>query len=739
MSGATYRPSFFVWWYAYCSDDTHPSAPTTLPAWRHAFIQCGDSGLILETLVPSAHHLHKGSRSHHDAGGIAQHQEIILSSHEAGDLILGEELNSLAMQRLQCSTEHAVLIQNASVSALVEFRNANERREFVNYAAELILQSHFNLISVSKHRSPSLQNVRAASPKEGSQTFSKLHSRSSATEKCRLPDPQPELVVHETPSTSTASFDIDDLSRSTSNAHQALSKLTQQLQTVIHKSQVGDNSLTYSSGDDEDIRGWDYWGYLPPKQQNANAPSEHIESNTKGIRGVSDVRFSDWSETIDSTSKGRHSEGSAQVYARAPIEEVPYSVSHGTQTSSVYQTIMSKLLPKDLASTSHARAKCRVLKSQLERNSVTEIASDWEKTLRSHLPVPNKTTSPHSPRRFVSPLKSPRSVQFSTTTQFVSSQVSVDALLSDEGQHKKHLKIDSPPSVSPSYGSSPAQKQKGGGSYAEWFEKKRMALAMVGSMSFRDKKISSSSSMTPVHTGSQSFRSDSKSSQRDSQRIAGSDSYGSTHVHDKGLKSSGLSHEAQQRSNSAPKERKKLVVTPPRVWRIPDFNYINAEASESTPRVIKHRSSKYGNGNASNLEPHSSLKSQSLQALVKASPQFFQLNQDDFVELVSARESTLSPSLNSQQESNNRQISVSQGESNARKGGSVACGHSPALSKRRGSLFTQKKIAKLEPEITSYMASREFQSLPVRLQKTFAIGQQLKKTKASPTQPSFKP
>jgi hypothetical protein len=116
------------------------------------------------------------------------------------------------------------------------------------------------------------------------------------------------------------------------------------------------------------------------------------------------------------------------------------------------------------------------------------------------------------------------------------------------------------------------------------------------------------------------------------------------------------------------------------------------------------------------------------------SPQFFQLNQDDFVELISSRESTLSPNFNHRQDPSHRQ--VSSGERDAGGSGAVP----PELQRqRRFSVFTQKKIAKLEPEISSFMASPEFQSLPVRLQKAFAIGQKNVKHKDHHSQRLFKP
>jgi hypothetical protein len=123
---------------------------------------------------------------------------------------------------------------------------------------------------------------------------------------------------------------------------------------------------------------------------------------------------------------------------------------------------------------------------------------------------------------------------------------------------------------------------------------------------------------------------------------------------------------------------------------------------------------------------------QSPQAVGQTAPQFFQLNQGDFVELISARESTLSPNFN-----RIRHLEVSQSEKDI--GGGTPEPAKAVLKQRRFSLFTKKKIAKLEPEISSYLASAEFQSLPVRLQKAFAIGQQNIKPKGLVAQRSFKP
>jgi hypothetical protein len=432
--------------------------------------------LILETLVPSAHHLHKGTDLHFDVGGAALQQDMSLSSDKEGDLILGEELNQVAMKRLQCATEHSVLIQNDSSSALVEFRNANERREFVNFAAQIILQSHVNLVSVTKQTSPSPHKVHVSSAtQQDSPNTSKFPSKTAPTE--HVSSDSDPIVLSDLSSKSVVKIDIDDLTRSTSNAHQALSKLTQHLQTAMHKSHLPGNTFSYSSGDDEDVEGWDQWGFLSP--QHVNMPWKHLAPTVSGFDSSAAL-----SETQAASSKKNSREMSSKVSAQ-------HLVSHGTQTSAVYQTMMSKLLPKDSSSSHSSRSKTRVPKSQLERNSFTEMTSDWEKTLRSHMPTPHRAVSPYSPRRLVSPPKSPRNVQFSATTQFVSSEVSVDALLSEEAIPKAHSVTSNSKlgaSVSPKRFSSPAHIQKPEGSYAEWFEKKRAALAMVGSMSFREKK-----------------------------------------------------------------------------------------------------------------------------------------------------------------------------------------------------------------------------------------------------------
>ncbi len=732
MSAGTYRPSYFIWWYAYCNDQLQGRAPSKQPTWRHAFIRFTEDGLTLETLVPSAHHLHRGSELHHDAGGVAEQQEVALSSEDGGDLILGEELNQVAIKRLQCSTEHAVLIQNASRSALVEFRNANERREFVNHAAQFILQSHVNSISVANHLSPPPQNSHViAAPKE-SPTVSRLQSKSANTGRA-LSDSQPQ--VYSSPSSKRfVQIDLDDLSRSTSNAHQALSKLTEHLQTAIHKSQSPGNSFSYfSSGDDEDVGSWDHWGFFPPEQHVTRPLNSLTSSCTESDPAAS--RTPNRQEERHPASSKKSPAGTA---SNRPVQN---SVSHGTQTSSVYQTIASKWLSKDVASSSHsARAKSRVPKSQLERNSFTEIASDWEKTLRYHMPVPNRAISPYSPRRHISPPKSPRNVQFSATTQFVSSQVSVDALLNDDSRVKVQPVNDSTRLGSSSSPKrfSPAHNQKPEGSYAEWFEKKRAALAMVGSMSFREKKSNDnySTNKIPAFKGGAHYaRIDSKASKKESPRTPRVESHVSTEVHSsREPKLSDSSHDGKPRSRSAPKERKTVVITPPRVWRIPDFDERKSEESESAPKVVKHRSINWGNG-AVSAQPKSALKSKSPQVVGQTSPQFFQLNQDDFVELISARESTLSPSLNPRQEPGHRQVQlpVSGG------GGGGGGGPLAHVKQRRFSVFTRKKIAKLEPEISSYMSSPQFQSLPVRLQKAFAIGLQNKKPKDASAQRSFKP
>ena len=742
MSAGVYRPSYFIWWYAYCNEQLYGHAPPKQPSWRHAFIRFSEDGLILETLVPSAHHLHRGSELHHDAGGVAELQEVALTSEDGGDLILGEELNQAAIKRLQCAIEHAVLIQNASRSALVEFRNANERREFVNHAAQFILQSHVNQMSVSKHVSPSPQNSHVIANPKDSPTISRLQSKPASTGRV-LSDSQPQLYSEPSSNSTSSSkrfvkIDLEDLSRSTSNAHQALSKLTEHLQTAIHKSQSPGNSLTYSSGDDEDAGSWDHWGFVPP-EQHTTGPFKSLTSTSRG----SDPAFSHTPNQQEERHPTGNRKSPSETTSNRPAQN---SVSHGTQTSSVYQTISSKWLSKDAASSSHsARAKSRVPKSQLERNSITEMTSDWEKTLRSHLPVPNRAVSPYSPRRHISPPKSPRNVQFSATTQFVSSQASVDALLSEDARVKVHSANESTRLGSSSSPKrfSPAHNQKPEGSYAEWFEKKRAALAMVGSLSFREKKtndIHSTNRIPAFKGGDHNSRIDSKASRRfESPRTPQhhADSHVSTEVYSsREPKSSSSSHDDKPRSRSAPKERKTVVVTPPRVWRIPDFDDRKSEGSESAPQVVKYRSINWGNGSVSTAQPKSALKSKSPQVVGKNSPQFFQLNQDDFVELISARESTLSPSLNPRQEPGHRQMQAPVGGG----GGGGGAGGPQALSKqRRFSVFTKKKIAKLEPEISSYMSSPQFQSLPVRLQKAFAIGQQNKKPKDASAQPSFKP
>lgn len=731
MSAAVSHPSYFIWWYAYCSNQSSGSAQEKKPSWRHAFIRFSGNGLVLETLVPSAHHLHKGSELHYDSGGAAEHQQISLSSENEGDLILGEELNQVAMKRLQCAVEHSVLIQNAASSALVEFRNANERKEFVNYAAQLILQAHANLMSVTKRSPPPPQKAVILAPKESPSSL-KFQSKLTSAERS-ISDYQ-SRILYETSPKHYVKVDLEDLSRSTSNAHQALNKLTQHLQTAIHKSHVPGNALAYSSGDDEDIGGWDYWGFVP-REQHVNAPSNHLASTAPSFDSPAALA-TPWQEGSSFVSSKKGSTGTT------PTQHSEHLVSHGTQTSAVYQTMMSKLLPKEAASSSQSvRAKMRIPKSQLERNSFTEMTSDWEKTLRSHMPVPNRAVSPHSPRRQASPPKSPRNVQFSATTQFVSSQVAVDALLSDEAPPKvrsstENSKLAS--SLSPKR-FSPANNHKPEGSYAEWFEKKRAALALVGSMSFREKKssVNITSNKTSPYKGGKvlNSRNDSKASRKESPHTSRGDSFVSFDMQSSSQsKSSGYSNQSKPRSNSAPKERKSVVTTPPRVWRIPDLDHHNSEASESTPKVVKHRSVNYGNGNISIVQPKSAIKSQNPQAVGKMSPQFFQLNQDDFVELISARESTLSPSFNHRKDPINRQVLSAEKDSGSSEAGP------PAFQKqRRFSVFTQKKIAKLEPEISSYMASPEFQSLPVRLQKAFAIGQKNLKQKDNHSQRLFKP
>jgi hypothetical protein len=733
MSAAASHPSYFIWWYAYCSHQSSGPALAREPSWRHAFIRFGENALMLETLVPSAHHLHKGSELHHDAGGAAEHQHISLSSDKEGDLILGEELNQVVMKRLQCAIEHSVLIQNASSSALVEFRNANERREFVNYAAQLILEAHVNLVSVTKRSSPSPQKAVILALKESPAAL-KAQTKFASTERI-LSDFQ-SRVIHETSPLHFVKIDLDDLSRSTSNAHQSLNKLTQHLQTAIHKSHVPGNAQAYSSGDDEDIGGWNYWGFVP-QEQHVNVPLSRSALTFVTATGL------DSSAALSSHSQEVTYSASSKKNSTRTSPNQQQSVSHGTQTSAVYQTMMSKYLPKDAVSSSQSvKAKMRIPKSQLERNSFTEMTSDWSKTLRSHMPVPNRAVSPHSPRRHISsPPKSPRNVQFSTTTQFVSSQVSVDALLSDEVQkvrpsadNSKHGSSLSPKRFSP------ASNQKPEGSYAEWFEKKRAALALVGSMSFREKKSSTSNisnTISPFKGGVLNSRSDFKASRKESPHTPRGDSYVSVHLHNNSSqqpKSSGSSHENKPRSRSVPKERKTVVTTPPRVWRIPDLDHHSNEASEPASKVVKHRSANYGNGSVSFAQPKSALKSQNPQAVAKMSPQFFQLNQDDFVELISSRESTLSPNFNHRQDPSHRQVS-----SGERDAGGSGAGPPELQRQRRFSVFTQKKITKLEPEISSFMASPEFQSLPVRLQKAFAIGQKNVKHKDHHSQRLFKP
>ena len=723
MSSAAYRPSYFIWWYAYESNQSLGSALSRDPSWRHAFIRFSEVGLVLETLVPSAHHLHKGSGLHHDVGGVALLQDVSLSSDKQGDLILGEELNQLAMKRLQCATEHSVLIQNDTSSALVEFRNANERREFVNYAAQLILQSHVNFMSATKQSSSSPQKAIVA---KDVPNISKLPSNLVHA----------EHVLPEASSKRSVKIDLDDLSRSTSNAHQALSKLTHHLQTAMHKSHLPGNSFAYSSGDDEDAEGWDQWGFLP-RQQFLKKPWDELAPSATALD----------SSMVHADSQP----ASGKKFPReaSPKLSVNHLVSHGTQTSAVYQTMMSKLLPKETPASLHSsRAKLRVPKSQLERNSFTEMTSDWEKTLRSHVPASNRPVSPHSPRRPASPPKSPRNVQFSATTQFVSSEVSVDTLLSEEVFPKVqsltgNSKLAS--SVSPKRFNSPARSQKPEGSYAEWFEKKRAALAMVGSISFREKKKNgndtANSKTPPFKGGSLSSRSsDSKVLRKEPPYTPRADSYVSAHLQNNNnssqqSKSPGSSREVKPRSSSAPKERKHVVITPPRVWRMPDFDH-QKDASGSTSNIVKHRSINYGNGNVSVVKPKSALKNQNPEGVGKTSPQFFQLNQDDFVELISSRESTLSPSFNHRQDRIHRPAQVSGSESDLP---GKAAGPAVLNRQRRFSVFTQKKVAKLEPEISSYLASPEFQSLPVRLQKAFAIGQQNKKPKDTSTQRLFKP
>lgn len=680
--------------------------------------------------MPSAQHLHKGSDLHYDAGGASEHQHISLSSEKEGDLILGEELNQVAMERLQCAVEHSVLIQNASSSALVEFRNANERKEFVNHAAQLILQVHANLTSEAK-RSPPPPQKAVVSAMRDSPSTSKFQSKSDHAGRS-VSDSQSRILYQTSPK-QFVKTDLDDLSRSTSNAHQALNKLTQHLQTAIHESHIPDTALAYSSGDDEDIGGWDYWGFAPLEQR-MNVPSKHLALPATGSDSSATPTIN-WQGGINSIMSKKISTGTN------PIQPSEHSVSHGTQTSAVYQMTMSKFPPKESASSSQpARFKARIPKSQLERNSFTEMTSDWEKTLRFHMPVPNRAVSPHSPRKCASPPKSPRNVQFSATTQFVSSQVAVDALLSDEAPPKVRSSSDLSKhgsSLSPKH-FSPAAKPEG--SYAEWFEKKRAALALVGSISFREKKssvnISSNNKMSPViGVKVRNSRNDAKGSRTESPHTPRGDSGVSFSLHSSSLpKSSGYSNENKPRSSSVPKERKSVVTTPPRVWRIPDMDHHNIEASESTPKVVKHRSVNYGNGNISIVQPKSAMKSQNSQAVRKMSPQFFQLNQDDFVELISARESTLSPSFNQHKDLKNQIVS-----SGERVSGGNQAAPSAFPKQRRFSVFTQKKITKLEPEISSYMSSPEFRSLPVRLQKAFAIGQKNVKHKDQHTQRLFKP
>lgn len=729
MSAAAYRPSFFVWWYAYCNSQPLGSAMPKEPSWRHAFIRSSEEELILETLVPSAHHLHKGSDLHHDAGGLAERQDISLSFDKEGDLILGEELNQVVLKRLQCATEHSVLIQNSSISALVEFRNATERREFVNFAAQLILESHVSFMSVTTPSSASPLKMHAVTAHKESPSVMKFEPKSASSERLSL---EAQSHVRSEPSSKhVVKINLDDLSRSTSHAHQSLSKLTQHLQTAIHKSHSLSDTLVYSSGDDEDVGGWDYWGFLP-RDQRANVESNHVASQATGL-------YSSPALTLNRQDDLNHASSKNPGATSNSSHPAQHSVSHGTQTSAVYQTMMSKLLPKDTISTSlSARAKARVPKSQLERNSFTEMTSDWEKTLRFHVPVPNRATSPHSPRRLSSPPKSPRNVQFASSTQFVSSQALVDA--GHEVTQKAHAISHSPKlghSVSPKR-SSPAHNQtnqKPEGSYAEWFEKKRAALAMSGSMTFREKKLSDSNG-TSKGSGTLSSRSsDSKASTKEPPHTPRVESYVSAHVHNNSqqMKTSGSSHQSKLRSTSAPKERKTVLVTPPRVWRIPVSDHHTTEASDfSASKIVKHRSINYGNGNVSSVQSTSALRNQSPQAVGQTAPQFFQLNQDDFVELISARESTLSPNFN-----RIRHLEASQSEKDI--GGGTPEPAKAILKQRRFSLFTKKKIAKLEPEISSYLASAEFQSLPVRLQKAFAIGQQGKKPKDLVAQRSFKP
>jgi hypothetical protein len=725
MSAAAYRPSFFVWWYAYCNSQPLDHATPKEPCWRHSFIRSSEDELILETLVPSAHHLHKGSELHHDVGGLAERQDISLSFDKEGDLILGEELNQVVLKRLQCLTEHSVLIQNSSISALVEFRNATERREFVNFAAQLILESHVSFMSVTTPSSPSPLKTHAVANYKESPSVSKFEPKSASSERVSL-DAQSHVRYEHSPK-HVVKIDLNDLSRSTSHAHQSLSKLTHHLQTAIHKSNSLSDTLVYSSGDDEDVGGWDYWGFLP-REQRTNTASNHVVSS------ATDLQYSPALMLKQQDDLNRASSKKSPSATTNSSHSAQHSVSHGTQTSAVYQTMMSKLLPKDLTYISHsARAKARVPKCQLERNSFTEMTSDWEKTLRFHVPVPNRAVSPHSPRRISSPPKSPRNVQFASSTQFISSQASADT--SHEVTQKAHVNCENSKlghSMSPKR-SSPAHhqtNQKSEGSYSEWFEKKRAALEMSGSMTFREKKLNDSNGTSKKSgTFSSSLSDYSKASKKEPPHTPRAESYGSAHVHSKSqqLKSSGSSDQSKHRSTSAPKERKTVLVTPPRVWRIPVSDDHNTEASDfSASKIVKHRSINYGNGNISKIK---ALKSRSPQAAV-GSQQFFQLNQDDFVELISARESTLSPNLN-----RIRHLEASQSEKDL-GGGAPA----PAILKqRRFSLFTKKKIAKLEPEISSYLASSEFQSLPVRLQKAFAIGQQTKKPKDLFAQRSFKP
>jgi hypothetical protein len=266
----------------------------------------------------------------------------------------------------------------------------------------------------------------------------------------------------------------------------------------------------YSSFDDEDFGGWDDWGFTP-RDQHADGSLSRSELTNTGL-GSSAAFMSNTQEVARSSD---YKNGSAVL---SPKQQQP--VYYGTQLPPVYtyQTLMPQNLPADAGlPLQSARAKMRIPKLQLEKKTFNEEASDWSKTLRSPVPIRSRAVSPHSfRRRIASTLESPRNEQVLATTQLVCSQVSVDVPRSGQVEKVRPAALKSEQGSSLSLKRvGPTSSRSPDGSSDKRLEKKRPALALVGSMSVRETKpnaVENSNKMSHLKRGVLSSGSDQKTS-----------------------------------------------------------------------------------------------------------------------------------------------------------------------------------------------------------------------------------